>query len=378
MTTATRTRTHSATAHLSEADIAAIGAELDAIRASVIESRGAADAAYIRRVIAVQRGLEVGGRAALLVSLFPPAWFAGTAALSVAKILENMEIGHNVLHGQWDWMRDPDIHSTTWEWDAITPATAWQHTHNDLHHTWTNVVGKDRDVGYTMLRISAEQPWKLRHLANPVMNAVLAPFFEWGIAAYDLEMDQVIAGKKSKRALLGDLRNVGKKAAKQVLKDYVVTPVLAGPSFVPALAGTFTANTVRNLWSHAIIFCGHFPDGAEMFTEDMLEGETRGDWYVRQMLGSANLEGSQLFHVLSGNLSHQIEHHLFPDLPSNRYAEIAPQVRDLCERYDLRYTSGPLSAQLLSTWSKLFKLALPGGSTGAVTVVEPEAGRVAA
>ena len=372
------TRTHSATAHLSDADIAAIGAELDALRQSVIDSRGAHDAAYIRKVIAVHRYLEMGGRAGLLVSLFPPAWLAGTAALSVAKILENMEIGHNVLHGQWDWMRDPNIHSTTWEWDAITPSTAWQHTHNNLHHTWTNVVGKDRDVGYTMLRVSSEQPWKARHLANPVMNAVLAPLFEWGIAAYDLEVDQVLAGKKSKRALLGDLKTVGKKAARQALKDYVVTPVLAGPSFLPAMAGTLTANTVRNVWSHAVIFCGHFPDGAEMFTEDMLEGETRGDWYVRQMLGSANMEGSPLFHLMTGNLSHQIEHHLFPDLPSNRYAEVAPLVRDLCERYDLPYTTGPMSRQLLSTWSKIFRLALPGGTAGAVEVVEQEPARVAA
>jgi linoleoyl-CoA desaturase len=372
------TRTHSATAHLTDADVAALGAELDALRTQVLASRGASDAAYIRTVITVQRSLELGGRAALLVSLFPPAWAAGTTALSLAKILENMEIGHNVLHGQWDWMRDPGIHSTTWEWDAVTPSSAWKHTHNDLHHTWTNVVGKDRDVGYTMLRVSSEQPWKARHLANPLMNAVLAPFFEWGIAAYDLEVDQVLAGRKSRRALLGDLRKVGRKAVRQALKDYVVTPVLAGPSFVPALAGTFTANTVRNVWSHAVIFCGHFPDGAEMFTEDMLEGETRGDWYVRQLLGSANMSGSPLFHVMTGNLSHQIEHHLFPDLPSNRYAEVAPQVRELCERYDLPYTTGPISTQLLSTWSKVFRLALPGGSAGAVTTAERERVDVAA
>ena len=349
----------STSAHLSESDIRAFGEELDAIRADVLASRGAHDAAYIRKVIKAQRSLELGGRAALLVSLFPPAWFAGTAMLSTAKILENMEIGHNILHGQWDWMRDPDISSTTWEWDAITPSAAWQHTHNDLHHTWTNVVGKDRDVGYTVLRVSPDQKWKPMHLGNPLYNAILAPFFEWGIAIYDLEFDQLRAGNKSKTKFLGDLKKVAKKAAKQALKDYVVTPALAGPSAVPALAGTFTANTVRNLWSHAVIFCGHFPDGAETFTEDQIEGETRGDWYVRQLLGSANMTGSPLFHLMAGNLSHQIEHHLFPDLPSNRYAEVAPKVQQMCERYGLPYTTGPMSKQLISTWTKLFKLALP-------------------
>ena len=347
------------TAHLSESDIRAFGEELDAMRADVLASRGEHDAAYIRKVIKVQRSLEFAGRASLLVSLFPPAWLAGTAMLSTAKILENMEIGHNILHGQWDWMKDPDIQSTTWEWDAVTPSAAWKHTHNDLHHTWTNVVGKDRDVGYTMLRVSPDQKWKPMNLGNPVYNAILAPLFEWGIAIYDLEFDQLRAGKKSKTAFLADLRGVARKAVKQVVKDYVVTPALAGPSALPALAGTFTANTVRNLWSHAIIFCGHFPDGAETFTEDQIEGETRADWYVRQLLGSANMTGSPLFHVMAGNLSHQIEHHLFPDLPSNRYAELAPKVQELCERYNLPYTTGPLSKQLMSTWGKLFKLALP-------------------
>jgi len=367
-----------ATTALTPRQITAIGEELDAIRADVLASRGAADAAYIRKVIKVQRGLEAGGRASLLVSLFPPAWLAGTAMLSTAKILENMEIGHNVLHGQWDWMKDPDISSTTWEWDAITPAAAWKHTHNDVHHTWTNVVGKDRDVGYTMLRTSPDQPWKLKNLGNPLYNAVLAPFFEWGIAAYDLEVDQVWAGKKSKRALWGDLKGVARKAGRQLLKDYVATPLLAGPSALPALAGTFTANTARNLWSHAVIFCGHFPDGAETFSEEQIEGETRGDWYVRQLLGSANLDGGPLFHLMTGNLSFQIEHHLFPDLPSNRYAEIAPRVRALCERYGLPYTTGPLSTQLRSTWSRLFVLALPGRTTEPVDAPVQEQIRAAA
>src|SRR6478752_8258583 len=142
-----------AAAHLTDEDVAELGRELDAIRDAVLADRGAKDAAYIRRVIRTQRSLEIGGRACLVFASLPPAWGAGVAMLSVAKILENMEIGHNVLHGQWDWMRDPDIHSTTWEWDFVTPAASWKHTHNDLHHTWTNVLGKDKDVGYNILRM---------------------------------------------------------------------------------------------------------------------------------------------------------------------------------------------------------------------------------
>jgi linoleoyl-CoA desaturase len=96
-----------------------------------------------------------------------------------------------------------------------------------------------------------------------------------------------------------------------------------------------------------------------VFTQEETENETRGAWYVRQMMGSANITGSKLFHILSGNLSHQIEHHLFPDLPARRYPEIAPQVRALCEKYGLPYNTGPLRKQLGSVWGKIVKLSLP-------------------
>ncbi|MET4538742.1 fatty acid desaturase [Arthrobacter bambusae] len=350
-----------AAAHLSDEQVAQLGRELDAIRDEVLAKRGSSDAAYIRRMIKIQRGLEISGRAALLVGKNKAAWFTGTTLLSLAKILENMELGHNILHGQWDWMRDPDIHSTTWEWDFVTPSRSWQHTHNDLHHRWTNVVGKDRDVGYNLLRMDPDQEWKPFNLGNPLYNALLAPVFEWGIALYDLEIPEYKEGLKSKEAMNKDLKALGRKALKQFAKDYAATPALAmlSGSGKQALYGTLTANAIRNVWAHAVIFCGHFPEGTDTFTEEMVEGETRGDWYVRQMIGSANISGSPFVHLMTGNLSHQIEHHLFPDLPSNRYAEIAPKVRDICQRYGLKYTTGPLLKQVGSAWAKVFKLAVP-------------------
>jgi linoleoyl-CoA desaturase len=349
-----------ATAHLTEVDIKEIGRELDQIRDEVIASRGEGDARYIRRVIAVQRGLEAGGRVLLFASVLPPAWLAGTAALAVSKILENMEIGHNVLHGQWDWMRDPEIHSTTWEWDSATPANMWKHSHNFLHHAYTNVLGKDRDIGYSLLRVSPQQPWHPVYLAQPLYNAILAAFFEWGIAIYDVELERVWRGEKRWNEALTQLRDVLRKSGRQVLKDYVAFPLLAGPAFLPTLLGNAVANLTRNVWAHTVIFCGHFPEGTEVFTEEQLDDETRGQWYLRQLLGSANIDGGSLLHIMSGNLSHQIEHHLFPDLPSNRYAEIAPRVRDLCRRFNLPYNTGPLRRQVASVWSRVCRLALPG------------------
>ncbi|HEY4421148.1 MAG TPA: acyl-CoA desaturase [Pseudonocardia sp.] len=359
--TFTPSTTPSAAAHLTDEQVEALGAELDVIRAEVVASLGEADARYIHRVIAVQRGLEVGGRAALIFSLFPPAWVAGTAALSVAKILDNMEIGHNVLHGQWDWMRDPKIHSTTWEWDHASPAASWKKSHNYEHHTFTNVRGKDRDLGYSIMRITPEQEWKPADVFQPLVNLGLSMIFEWGIAIYDIELEKVKDGTKPWPQAKAELMGLWRKARRQLAKDYVLFPLLSGPGFVSTVAANATANVARNMWAHAVIFCGHFPDGVETFDEERLEGETKGQWYVRQMLGSANLSGGKLFHLMTGNLSHQIEHHLFPDVPSNRYAEIAPRVQEICKRYGLPYTTGSLPRQYGKVLRKIARLAFPGG-----------------
>ncbi len=351
-------------AHLTPEDVEQIGVELDAIRQEVLDTLGERDAAYIRRVIGVQRRLELASRAVLLGSALPPLWVLGTVGLSVAKILDNMEIGHNILHGQWDWMRDPKIHSTTWDWDMASPAEQWQHSHNQLHHTYTNVIGKDNDLGYGIMRVDEDQPWVPMYLLQPLWNFVNACFFEYGIAAYDLELGAAVKkGQTKDPDFQRRLKQVLAKIRKQATKDYVVHPLLSLPtgSFVSTLAANFTANVVRNLWSHSVIICGHFPEGVETFEKRSIEGETRGEWYVRQMLGSANISGSRAMHLMSGNLSHQIEHHLFPDLPSNRYPQIAPRVEALFEKYDLNYHAAPLPKQVASAWHKVVRLSLPNG-----------------
>jgi len=366
-------------AHLSAQDIENLGADLDALRAQVIADRGERDAAYIRGVIAAQRRLELGSRAVLLFSLFPPAWVIGTAGLAVSKIIENMEIGHNVMHGQWDWMRDPAIHSTTWEWDNASPAELWKHAHNEVHHTYTNVLGRDNDLGYGIMRVDEDQRWKPFYLAQPLWNAINACLFEYGIAAYDLQIGKYLKGRVDKADFRRRARQVLAKVRRQATRDYVLHPLLSGPSAVTTFTANLTANLARNLWTHAVIMCGHFPEGVQTFQKTSIDGETRGEWYLRQMLGSANISGSPALHFMTGNLSFQIEHHLFPDLPSNRYAEIAPQVAEVFERYGLTYTTGSLPRQVFSAWRKIIRLSLPNdvGSTVATALAEKVGARAA-
>ena len=355
--------------HLSPEEVEEIGRELDAIRTQIEESRCDRDAAYINRVITTQRWLAAAARIGMIVSspldakARRPLLAASAISLGLAKILENMEIGHNVMHGQWDWMNDPEIHSSTWEWDTGQPAEQWKHSHNYIHHQFTNVLGYDNDIGYGVLRMAREQKWHPVNLGQPIYNALLAGLFQWGVALHDLDLEAIRTGKKDPQEMKRQLRQIAKKGRNQILKDYVLYPALSGRRWRSTLKANATANVMRNVWSYLIIFCGHFPDGALHFTEDELEDETRAEWYLRQVLGTANFEGGKLLHIMSGNLGYQIEHHLFPDLPSNRYAEISERVRALCDKYDLPYTTGPLHRQYGQVLRVITKLSLPNKFT---------------
>ena len=368
---------------LTDEQIEEIGREFDAIHDEVFDELGDRDRKYITSMIEMHRRMVVTARILLLASRVRPAQVVGTSMLSLAKILENMEIGHNVMHGQWDWMNDPQISSTQWDWDSASTAEAWKHSHNYVHHTYTNIRGKDRDLGYEIMRIDPHQKWNPVYLFQPFYNLILAAFFEWGVASHDLDFEAIKKGEKSKEQVKRELKGMARKGWLQISKDYLTFPILsagaaagvqlarrrsqedtleaARETFMRTLQANFTANIVRNVWAYAIIFCGHFPDQTYTFSQEETEDESRGGFYVRQLLGAANIEGSPLFHVISGNLGYQVEHHLYPDMPSTRYAEIAGRVKEICQRYELPYNTGPFLKQLGMVQRTILRLALPGG-----------------
>jgi fatty acid desaturase len=389
-------------ARLSDQQIAELAREFDAIHDEIFAELGDRDRRYIVSMIAMHRRLVVVGRVLLLASRYRPTRIAGTTLLSLAKILENMEIGHNVMHGQWDWMNDPQISSTAWDWDSASTAEAWKHSHNYVHHTFTNIRGKDRDLGYEIMRIDPHQKWHPVYLFQPLYNLVLAAFFEWGVATHDLDFEAIKKREKSKEQLKREVKGMLRKGRQQIVKDYIAWPLIsaladaavrtgieatrrpglrkrvarrlhrrpspsqtilesATTTFRATLRADVTANIVRNVWAYAIIFCGHFPDQTYTFSQEEVEDETRGGFYVRQLLGAANIDGGPMFHVASGNLGYQVEHHLYPDMPSTRYAEIAPRVKAICERYELPYNTGPFLKQLGAVQRTILRLAFPGG-----------------
>ena len=392
-------------ARLSDEQIDELGREFDAIHDEVFAELGDRDRRYIVSMIEMHRRLVVMGRVLLLASRYKPAWIAGTAALSMAKILENMEIGHNVMHGQWDWMNDPQIHSSTWDWDTASTAEAWKHSHNYVHHTYTNIRGKDKDLGYEIMRIDPHQKWHPVYLLQPLYNLVLMALLRVGRRLHDLDFEAIRKGEKSKKQLKRELKGMLGKARQQIVKDYIAWPLISAladaavrgrrraPRGAPrerervarrlrrrpgavsrrSRSSRRRARSARRCWptsprtSSATSGPTRSSSAATSPTRPTRSARRRSRTRraaastCASSLGAANIEGSPLFHVASGNLGYQVEHHLYPDMPSTRYAEIAPRVKAICERYELPYNTGPFFKQSAWCSGTILRLAFPGG-----------------
>ena len=351
--------------HLNAEQTAEFGRRVDEIRREVMENIGEQDAKYIYKIRNFVRYSEIASRGMLMFGgWIPPVWVVGTGLLGVSKIVENMELGHNVMHGQFDWLNDPSLNGVNYDWDTMSTGDDWKYTHNYVHHTYTNIVGMDHDVGYGLLRVSESQKWEPRFLFNIPLAIQLMVFFEWYVGVQNLHLEDALVYKtKTWKQVWADATKFRKKARRQILKDYVFFPLIAGPNALPVLAGNAVANVIRSLWASAVIFNGHFTEDAETFEVDNVENETRAEWFLRQIRGSSNFTGTEWLHILSGNLSHQVEHHLFPDMPANRYAEAAPKIRALCAEYGIHYNEASFMQQFGSVWVRLAKHSVPNSWT---------------
>jgi NADPH-dependent stearoyl-CoA 9-desaturase len=367
---------------------------LDLIREQAMARRGERDARYIVSLLWVIRGLESTGRLVLLGAacwlaalttdhsdaLHTAVWVTGllgAVLLGVSKCLQNMEFGHNVMHGQYEWLNDPRFEGKAHEWDSACAKEDWRDFHNHMHHHYTNVADVDRDFGYGMLRLSDDTPWEPRHLIQAPYALLVALLFEWAIAIHNLEFERLRTDRTATQVRIQRLwPRARAKMAAQLRRDALAWPLLAAlaggvigaggwtGALAAAglmLAGTTLAGVIRNLWTFVVIFCGHFTDGVHLFPASAVATEHKGHWYLRQILGSSNIRGGWFFHVMTGNLSHQIEHHLFPDLPARRYAKVAPAVRAVCAAYNVPYNTGSLTGQFFTVARRIVRHSFPGG-----------------
>lgn len=343
--------------------------ELDALRADIESRIGQEDINHIENIILVKDRLELAGRLLIHFSLDPVSWSLGVMSLSLSHILENMEIGHNIIHGQYDFMDHPTLNSRDYEWDIVGTSKNWKRAHNFHHHAFTNILGKDTDYGFGLFRFDKDVEWNPIHLLQPFIIPMSGLLFEYSIALYDLEIPRYILPKSLQqeasrermpvKQLKSELLEFMNKSNKLVFKEFVALPLLAGPFAAKVALGNASARVIRNIWAFSVIYCGHLPEGNYTFSQEEAEAETKGQWYFRQILGSGNFKGGIWTHILSGHLSHQIEHHLYPDLPAWRYRELGPKVQAICERYGIPYHTDTLPNQLKTVAVNVVKYAVP-------------------
>lgn len=343
----------------------ALAAELDQLLLAEKAQLGAADAVYLQRLVFWQRCCALTGRLGLLLCWFSWWWLLPCVLLlALAKILDNMEIGHNVLHGQYDFLRHPTLNSQRFEWDIVCDAKSWQRTHNFEHHTYTNIIGEDRDFGYGLLRLSDDLRWRVQNSWQLLTYLLLSTLFQWGIAYHELAAQRVFFGRKKagRFSQISDQqlkKAFFTKARRQLAKDYLIYPLICWPVAIPVFIGNFAANLLRNWWTATVIFCGHFTEQAQVFQPEQCQNESRGHWYYRQILGSSNFSGPRWLHILTGHLSCQIEHHLFPDLPAWRYPALSAKVQQIADKYGIAYNTGSFFRQYLTVLQRIWRYSWP-------------------
>ena len=347
--------------------------EIEALRKETEKKIGILDAAYIKRVVGTYTALYWASRALIIGG----AWFTdpvsvviGVFGLAVSLVIENMESGHNVMHGQYDFMNDPKINSRDYEWNIVVPSSHWKNSHNIEHHNNTNVVHRDYDFGFGHFRLSSYTKWLPVHRAQLFTFIWLAVSFQHSIGLHDARTfeylsppgcrPEMVQPRPGWNVFFAKMREYIGKASRHVVRDYVFFPLLAGPYFLTVIIANLAARGLSNIWACLVIFCGHFSEKSYVF-EPKYGGpdEYIGHYYLRQIAATCNLKGNSMFHLMTGHLSYHIEHHIFPDIPAHRYPEIGERLKEICARYDVPYLEEHMLPQLQGVMKRLIKYSSP-------------------
>jgi fatty acid desaturase len=352
----------------------AFGSEIHAVGEEIRAKLGDEDVAYVKKMRRASRTAEAIGRALIHFSFDPLTWSAGVFSLFLHHQLETTEIGHSALHGSWDGLKGSEaFYSSAFKWIIPIDEAAWKREHNILHHQYTNVVGKDPDLNYGGLRIADQTTWRFSNLFQFAQFFWTAPIFTWTIAVHatgltdlthsgrDETYANVLPDKKV-ATVLKAVKQTAKKMIPYSLYQFGFWPMLAGPFWWKVLAGNLSAEAIRNVYTCATIYAGHFGDDLEYYDKDF-KAQGRGGWYKAQIEAAHNYAVPDVISRLCGALDYQIEHHLFPKLPPNRLRQIAPKIQEICARYGVPYQRTDWGTALKTSLARIFKMSVPSLSS---------------
>jgi len=149
---------------------------------------------------------------------------------------------------------------------------------------------------------------------------------------------------------------------------FVLLPLLFLPLGVFAatsvLLNSLMAEAFTNMHSFLVIVPNHAGDDVMMFEE---KGKGRGEFYLRQILGSVNYPtGSDFNDFFYGWLNYQVEHHLWPDIPLSQYQYVQPKVVEVCKKHGIPYRQDSVFKRLLKAMDIMV------GRTSMLKVLKPK------
>ena len=149
--------------------------DIEAIKQKHRDDLGEKDVRYIKGLRTKSRIFEALGRGLLWISPEPITFSLGVFFTWLHRNIESIEIGHNVLHGQYDYFPEiPQFHSHNFKWKAPVDEEGWRREHNGMHHVHTNVFEMDPDLNHGILRTNEQTPWNRRHLFQVPMYLLAA------------------------------------------------------------------------------------------------------------------------------------------------------------------------------------------------------------
>lgn len=353
------------TLDISKIDLQGFKKEIDALGKEAKAELGQTEIRHIRRMDWLFRIMWVLGIATSWIFINPVSIFL----LGMVKSCRWTMIGHYIRHRSYDRiegipkMYTSKVFANGWrrfiDWfDWMVPG-AWEFEHNYLHHYHT---GEQGDPDFLQKNVSTIRSAKLPRFIKYIYAFVLMSTWRFVYYApntlFYLEMK-----KKSNEAVDNAMKyeeefkksfpgariyspfsKMGWKFWSQCLLPYglfnfVVIPLLFFPLGTTAMWMVFwnmvLAELFTNIHTFLVVVTNHAGDDVPYFDDRV---ETKAEFYFRQVVGTVNYScGNDVVDILHGFNNYQIEHHLYPDMPMNKYRELQPKVEAVCNKYGVPY-----------------------------------------
>ncbi|GAA3965720.1 hypothetical protein GCM10022231_28130 [Gordonia caeni] len=352
--------------------------ELQALYVRAKADVGETDLAHIRNVTAYGEAIDAR-RLELLRDGGPRAIRRAAALEMLYRLMQFSELGHNIIHGSYDHLPgNGEYHSDRYHWDFNVDVDHWKVMHHVGHHPNTNIVGKDHDLGYSIMRGSAGQDWFGHHVAQTAIISALAAMSPQAAPFFLANVARQVENRRFFSSWT--LRSPARIAARDARRRYVAEPLSARSRALQALLANYAGGVAGYMSVLFLVFIEHHAGELELFA-DPGPDETADQYYERQIRATRNFlpspeldaslerllheevpfENRPGFHIFYGGLDTHVEHHLFPDLPPSMQRKIAPEVRAIAERHGLPYNETPLLDTVPLIAKTLTRLSAPAG-----------------